>query len=304
MAQSRVERPVRGTQLLVEHISGVFRRPLLLAIEVGWRWLFGIPFLWVFWQQAQRILAAYPLDSSGLVSLDTQNPWVEATQISTGLSFYEPHVLAALRWLLPAAAMVWIVISGLGRAALIRRLDARMRFRPFTMMIFNAGWLALFAVVVWGWACSMQWLAATHIRVAGEPDLIGYFIWAIFLSLGFFTVFALASWPFSIAQLLAGLEGRSVFSALGESLRLGKHFTSKLVEINLVLGIVKLALIVLAMVFSAAPLPFADELGSGALQVAAAASVVFYFLANDFFQVVRLKAFVEFWKVFRGSASV
>jgi hypothetical protein len=147
----------------------------------------------------------------------------------------------------------------------------------------------------------MQWIAATHIRVVGQPDLVGYFIWAIFLSLGFFTVFALASWPFTIAPVLAGLEGRSALSALGESFRLGKPFTSKLVEINLVLGIVKMALIVLAMVFSAAPLPFADELGSGALQSASAASIVLYLVTNDFFQVVRLKAFVEFWKVFRGS---
>jgi hypothetical protein len=73
-----------------------------------------------------------------------------------------------------------------------------------------------------------------------------------------------------------------------------------LVEINLVLGIVKLALIVLAMVFSAAPLPFSDELGSDALHMVSAASVVFYFVANDFFQVVRIKAFAEFWRTFRG----
>lgn len=301
-AQTPLARPVRGTQLLVEHISGVFRSPSLLAIEVGWRWLFGIPFLWVCWQQAQRILAAFPVDSSGLASLDTQNPWVEATQISAGFSFYEPHVLAVLNWLLPAAAVCWIVISGVGRAFLFSRLEPRMRFRPIAMMIFNAGWLALFVLVIWGWVCSMRWLAATHINVPGEPDLIGYFIWAIFLSLGFFTLFALASWPFSIAPMLANLEGRAAISALGESLWLGKPFTSKLVEINLVLGIVKLALIVLAMVFSAAPLPFADELGSGMLHLVSAASVVFYLVANDVFQVVRLKAFVEFWKAFRSSA--
>jgi len=293
-------RPVRGTQLLVEHVGGVFKHPALLAIEVGWRWLFGIPFLLVCWRQAQQILAAYPLESSGLNALDTQNPWIAATQISNGFAFYEPHVLAVLRWLLPAAATSWIVISGLGRGFLLTRIDARLRFRPITMMAFNGAWLAVFGLAVWGWLRSMQWVAATHVSAGGEPDLVGYFIWAIFLSLGFFTAFALASWPFSIAPFLAGLEKRSVLSALGQSLRLGKPFTGKLVEINLVLGIVKLALIVVAMVFSAAPLPFSDELGSDAMHMVAAASMVFYLLANDFFQVVRLKAFLEFWRVFRS----
>ncbi len=178
-------------------------------------------------------------------------------------------------------------------------MGADMRFRPFTMMVTQGAWLGLFALAVWGWLRSMQWVAATHIAVTGEPDLVGYFIWAIFLSLGFFTAFALTSWPFSIAPLLVLCEKRSLASALRESLRLGKPFTGKLVEINLVLGIVKLALIVVAMVFSAAPLPFSDELGSGALQMVSAASVVFYLVANDFFQVVRLKAFLAFREKFR-----
>ena len=104
MAEPNATRPVRGTQLLVEHMGGIFRRPSLIAIEVGWRWLFGIPFLLVCWQQAQQILAAYPLESSGFNSIDTQNPWVAAIQISNVIAFYEPPVLAVLRWLLPVAA--------------------------------------------------------------------------------------------------------------------------------------------------------------------------------------------------------
>jgi hypothetical protein len=52
--------------------------------------------------------------------------------------------------------------------------------------------------------------------------------------------------------------------------------TAKLVEINLVMGIVKLALIVLAMVLSAAPLPFSDQLGPDALHVVWAAATIFF----------------------------
>ena len=120
-----------------------------------------------------------------------------------------------------------------------------------------------------------------------------------FFSLGFFTTFALVSWPLSIAPLLALLEGLSTPSALGQSLRLGRPFAGKLVEINLVMGIVTLALIVLAMVFSAAPLPFSDELGPSAMHFVWAASVTFFLVANDFFKVVRLRAFIEFWRAFR-----
>ncbi len=299
MAGVQTNPPLRGTQLLVEHMGEVFRHPSLVAIEIAWRWFFGIPFLLVCWKQAERIIATFPLESSGFNSLDTQNPWVAAVQLANVASYYEPHVLAVLRWLVPAAALAWVVVSGIGRSLLLRRMQAGLPFRPVAMMVLQAAWLALFALTLWGWFGSMQWVAATHIAVPGEPDLIGYFIWAIFLLLGFFTAFALISWPLSIAPLLALLERRSVLSALGQSLRLGRPFAGKLAEINLVLGIVKLALLVVAMVLSAAPLPFSDELGPSAMHFVWAASVVFFLVANDFFQVVRLKAFVEFWRVFR-----
>ena len=306
VADNQKKTPVRGTQLLVEHLGVVLGRPALVAIEIGWRWLFGIPFLFLCSHQIHEILTAYPLEDSGFNSIDTQNPWSAATQLAGVFSYYAPHVFAALRMLLPAA-FAWILISGIGRGLLLTLLpsksDSRLPFRPLTVMILQAVWLVMFAVTFWCWFRSMQWIVATHIAIAGEPDLIGFAVWAIFLTLGFFTAWALLSWTASVAPLLALLEKGSALSALGESLRLGKAFTSKLAEINLVLGIVKLALLVVAMVFSAAPLPFSDELGPQGMHFVVAVSGLFFLVADDTFQVVRLKAFLEFWRVFRAPAS-
>jgi hypothetical protein len=278
----------------------VFERPSLSAIEIAWRWLFGIPFLLVCWMQAQRILVAVPLESAGLTSLDPENPWVAAVQLDHALALYRPHVSAVLRLLLPLAALAWVVVSGLGRSLLLKRLDPSLRFRPFGMVVLQAVWLVVWAALCFCWFRSMQWAAATHIAAAGEPDLVGFSFWAIFLSLGFFTAWALVSWPVAIAPILMLLEDCNPAQALARSLRLGRPFTGKLVEINLVMGIVKLALFVLAMVLSAAPLPFSDQLGADTLHWITAAAAIFYLVASDYFQVVRLKGFVEFWKMFRG----
>ena len=286
---------------MVGHIGWVIRRPLLIATEVGWRWLFGIPLLLVCWKQWQNILAAFPLESSGFNSLDTQNPWVAVVQLANVWTYYQPPAFAVLRWLLPSAALAWVAISGIGRNLVLKRMESRLLFRPVEMIALQAAWLALLATTFWGWYCCMQWAAATHISAGGEPDLVGFAVWAIVLSLAFFTAWALLSWSLSVAPLVMLLESRSALSSLGQSLRLGKAFTSKLAEINLVMGIVKLALIVLAMVFSAAPLPFSDELGGSAMHVVWTASTIFYIVANDLFQVVRLKGFVEFWRTYRGS---
>ena len=298
--------PLRGTQLLVEHMSTVFRRPALVAIEVGWRWLFGIPFIYLCAAQIRQILAQYSLQASGFNAIDTQNPWNAAPQLSQVIAYYEPHIAALLTWLAPAA-VVWTLISGLGRAVLLQRMLTKsggsVRFRPFTIILLQAVWLILLGLFFWAWFVSMRWAWATHVTEGAEPDLIGYFMWAIFLSLGFFTAWALVSWTASVSPILSLLEGDSALSALGRSLRLGKAFSSKLAEINLVLGIVKLALLVVAMVLSAAPLPFSDELGPQAMHFVWMGSVTFFLIADDAFQVVRLAAFAEFWKVYRGPAA-
>ena len=45
--------PVRGTQKLVDQMGWVFRRPTITALEIAWRWLFGVPFLLVCWRSAK-----------------------------------------------------------------------------------------------------------------------------------------------------------------------------------------------------------------------------------------------------------
>ncbi len=291
---------LRGTQTLVGQMGWVFARPALIAVEVGWRWSFGLPFVSVALLEAIKILIVLPLEAAGLATLDPQNPWLAAGQLSNAWALYQPHLAVVLRWLLPAAALAWVIVSALGRSLLLKRMEPTLRIRPISVMLLQAAWLGGFTLACWAWLRVLQWVATTHITPNAEPELIGLSVWTIFLSLGFFTAWALTSWALLVAPLLMLLEKRSAFSALGQTLRLGRPMTAKLVEINMVMGIVNLALIVLAMVLSAAPLPFSDLLGPEALHVVWTAALIFYLVAGDYFQVVRLKGFLEYWKLFRG----
>lgn len=279
----------------------VFAHPSLTLLEVAWRWAVGIQIIRIVVQNWIQIITVHPLEASGIASLDKQNPWVAAVQLSNVWHFYEEPVAAVLRWLVPVAVLAWAAVSGIGRNIVLRRMEPGLRLRPLAMMTLQAAWLIVLCAVFAAWFGCMRWVTATHINAGGEPDLIGFAIWAIFLSLAFFTLWALISWALTMAPLLALLENRGVLSSLRQSFLLGGEFTGKLMEINLVMGIVKLALIVLAMVFSAAPLPFSDELGPEAMRIVWMGSVIFYLVANDYFQVVRLKGFVEFWRTYRAT---
>jgi len=295
--------PLRGTQTLVGQMSWVFARPSLTLLEIAWRWLFGIPFLVLCFRAAQRILAALPFDSSGAAAIHLENPWAAVGQIGGVWSLYRPHVAAALPSLLLPPAIVWSVLSGLGRNLVLKRIAPGLRFRPATVIVLQAAWLAELAAVLSGWVFSMGWVASKHLAGPSEPDLVGYSIWAIFLTLGFFTLWALVSWPFAMAPIISLVEARSAASALRRTFTLGRELTSRLVEANLVMGIVKLMLLVLAMVFSSVLIPFSDEVGAGALHIEWFIVAAFYCVASDYFHVVRLRGYIEFWNACRQPAA-
>lgn len=288
---------------MVDHMAWVFRRPRITVIEIAWRWIFAVPFLYLCWRQVRLIAIALPPDRAGVNLLNTQNPWIDGVQLGVVWTNYLPYVLHVLVWLAPAGFIAWSIVAGLGRALVLRSLEPDVPWRPFTVMFFQACWLALLIGVFVAWYECVQWIAATHIADPNAPDLVGYSVWLIFASLGLFTLWALISWPFTVALIVALLERRSALSALAQSFRLERNFTAKLIEINLTMGIVTLMLIVLAMVFSSAPVPFSDELGSGALHFAIALSFLIYCVASDYFQVVRLKAFAQFWHIFRSPSA-
>ncbi len=292
---------VRGTQSLVHTLADCWSRPSLLALEVAWRWLFGAPALLLLYHEGARILAATAgqLEALGIGQFTLQDPMHGAVIIADAYAVLVPPVLHAAMWLVPLLAAGWSLVSGIGRNLVLRRYDAHLPMKPLQLIILQLLRVTALAGSFAAWFAAIRW-AANYALSGDPPNIVLYCALVICLSLGIFTLWALLSWVFSIAPLLALLEDRGVASSLYRSLRLGP-LTGKLVEINLVMGIIKLALIVLAMVFSATPLPFESVMQGPPLYIWWAIVSLLYLAASDFFQVARLVAFTQFWRLWSGS---
>lgn len=296
----------RGTQSFVHILGRVGRRPSLLALELVWRWTFGIPLLGLLYITGLRIwnTNAGRIHATGIFDFSLQFPMNGALSIAETWEVLRASLGHALAWLLPVAIVAWAVAAGVGRNCVLRRYDRRLPWRPhITIVLELLRILALCsAFALWfsliRWAASYSLAGASPASEAGgEPNLVLYCALVIVFSLGIFVVWALLSWIFSIAPLMAILERRGPAGSLRRALHLGP-LTGKLIEINLIMGIVKLGLAVLAMVFSATPIPFEAEIHGSALYMWWAAVTLLYLIASDFFQVARLAAFVELWKVY------
>ncbi|HWZ52970.1 MAG TPA: hypothetical protein VNW54_16055 [Granulicella sp.] len=306
--------PVRGTQSFVHTLSACWQRPGLTGLEVLWRWAYGVPALWVIGSRLKAILAAhtqgtFELSRLGLdralladpVGALTADPMGVVGKVTQAVAVLLPDVVRVAVWLAPVLLVAWVVVSAVGRTSVMRRVDARLSSRPGTLMLLQAIRMAALAGTLALWWVAIQ--ATARLAVSGpmaagqEPELVLYCALAIVATLGLFTLWAVGSWVFSVAPLLAMLRGLGAGASLRAAFRLGS-LKWKLIEINLVMGIVKIALIVLAMVFSASPLPFETVATEGFLVTWWAGVTVLYLVGSDFFHVARLVAYLDLWRAY------
>ncbi len=291
---------------MVSILAECWRRPGLIARELAWRWVFGLPALALLFWCAKRLLTILFAAHTGLEDFSLQQPVAAAQILRASYLAIAPTALHMAMWVAPLLMIGWAIASGLGRAFVFRKLASEMGFRPISLCLLQLLRVIALVLTVMGWFAMMRWAAVgniTEVSSGTEPSTVAFAAWLICLSLGSFTVWALWSWVLSIAGVLMVAEGRSLPSALAASVRQGP-MTTQLVEINLVLGIVKLALIVLAMVFSAVPLPFEAQMSGTPLYLWWAFVGVLYLVASDFFQVARLAAFLDFWRRARSAQAV
>ena len=290
---------IRGTQSFLDTLAECWKRPSLLGLELLWRWGFGIPALALLSWEAYRILSSVSLAGTGIGHFSLIDSVTAAQIISAALDVLLPPVREVARWLLPLLALAWALASGFGRSLVLRKYDPTLRSAPWMMVVLQLLRIVVLGASVALWFVCLHWAAWSSLS-GFSPDLVVYFIKAIALSFAIFFFWAVVSWIFSIAPLLALLEHTGIVASLRNSLRFGhgslRGLRSKLVEINLVLGIVKAALVVLAMVSCATPVPFKEEINGTSLYVWWAMVTVAYLAASDFFQVARIIGFIELWR--------
>lgn len=281
-------------------VTWVWRRPLLTVIEVLWRWVFGIPALWLVYRACSNVLGAVPWQSTHIESLTVNQLLTDPLRASITLADFAgmilPGITQAALWLGPVLLCAWILISTLGRTVLLKRMDPQLHRKPGTLLLLQAIRLLPLLVIGATWWFGLQTLAhkvvLEPIANGEEPQMMVYVGGAIILSLGLFVLAAGVGWIFSAAPILAMRNNTGAAQSLRDVLHL-QHLRGSLFEINMVLSVVKIMLLVLAMAFSAFPLPFANVITEEYLLFWSAVVGVWYFASSDFFHVARLSGYLR-----------
>ena len=294
-ADSRRVAPVRGTQSFVGVMAAVWKRPSLTGLEITWRWSFGVlafAFVWFF------------AHGTMLVWIEKFRN-IEAILARGSLVARLLNDVYAQLWPLVAGIAIWGAFAGIGRGIVLKRWDPSLRARRGTMILLAmiraywfAGLLALWFAMLIKLARMCVWTPMEH---GLEPSYVPGFAIAVTGTLLLFMLWALVSWILRIAPVLAMLRGLGAFASLRATNRIGA-LRSKLIEVNLVMGIVKVALVVLGMVFSACPLPFESVESPTFLMWWWIGVGVLYLIASDYFHVVRAAAYDALYRLHESAS--
>ena len=293
--------PVRGTQSFVGVMTAVWGRPSLAGLEIAWRWAVGAIALY----GASVGLGSYGVDvhvnTEGLQNLSAFQPIAAISSLQTLAHSIGAYTVPTLRWLVPLVVVLWLVVAALARTVVLRRLDPALRARRFAMLVLGTLRAGLLAVVwgmwVWGVAFAVRVSIMGPAGRGAEPSIVLFCAMLIVGTLGLYVFWGAVSWPLFLAPLLAMQLGVGPGAALKAAFKSGA-VRGKLIEINLVMNIVRIALIVLAMVFSASPLPFSSVETQTFLNCWWGGVGLVYLGMSDYFHVVRSAAYLSLWRAY------
>lgn len=303
VGERQIGGPVRGTQSFVGVMSEVWRRPSLMVLEILWRWIAGgVVLALAVWQTLLRWRGVH-LHTSALEAMTVFQPVAAFHTIDVAAEAVARVVTPLAEWLVPLAVVLWVVLGALGRTVVLLRFDKRLKARPTAMVMLGALRMVVLAAMWALWIWVVLWAGKVAITGpasrGGEPNVVLYCALVICGSLVLYVVWAIFSWPLHMAPLLAMEQNVGAHKALAGAFRSGP-VRGKLMEINLVMNIVKIALLVLAMVLSASPLAFTEVATQTFLLWWWSGAILLYLVWLDYFHVVHVVAYLRMWRALRG----
>jgi hypothetical protein len=278
-------------------MAEVWRRPSLTGFEVATRWLAWLPVLWLCGASlgSRGIGIHVDLNSAAEYATRLQN-WFAPLIHGDYVVGFEPQVLLRSLPTVAVLGALWGCLAAFGRTVLLRRVETALLPRPIAVCVLAMARVVAFTAMVGLWLATIvfAWMHFVQTPQAhGEyPGYVPGFAVVLVVTLGLFMVWATTSWMLRLAPMLAMARGLGPVAALGAAWKTGP-LRSKLIEINLVMGVVKVGLLVLSMALSACPLPFADNQTRGFLVEWTLGVAFLWMLASDYFHVVRLASYVR-----------
>jgi hypothetical protein len=277
----------------------LFRLPSLGLAEIAWRWSFGLAVVALLAFSFREYLSTLPVTAAEMFLLRTRQPALIVQAIASILKGSAPRAFGAVIVLAVALTLAWIMLTSLGRAAILKTLFEHFRentaSKPQTwhftslmgLNLLRAG--ALLAAVV-SFVGAMLLAGAASPKTDPSPGSALLIFWMLTLFIGL--AWSTLNWYLSLAAIFVVGEEQSTFGALAAAADLCRNRPGAVIAPATWFGIAHAVAFVVATSVAAFPLAFAELLPAGIVLGGVILVTLVYFAIADFLYVGRLAAYV------------
>lgn len=278
--------------------SAVWRQPSLFLAEIAWRWSFGGAFLSLGLLAFYEFLQTVYVTRGDLFLLRTRYPIFVSQALAHIFRGSGPRLVAATLVLVPALAVLWIVLGAIGRAAVLRALLDR--FAPNVTPAARPLWALMglnFLRVALALSALVGVLGATILSgffsspKAPRPGLV--FLAFVALAGAVYLAWSTVNWYLSLGALFAVRDGKDTFAALDAATELCRRRSGNVSGISFGFGVMHVVAFVIGTTVVAYPLSLAGLLPAVVTVTIVALVTLVYFAVADWFYLARLAAYVS-----------
>jgi hypothetical protein len=274
---------------ITQGLRTVSRDPLIFMLEILWRWVFGLLACLLVFATGAMLLGPLPIMKRWPVVSNSHNPQMMAAFfLGIYLQLGNKLMIAAFAGSV-AIALVWAILSGLGRSLIVKRLRTGgtvLRFRSVMALQFLRGYLT--------WLCVLSLIAAVVVEIkiatnGSKPDLVMFYIMAmpsILLIGGFWLV---TNWYLTLASIF-GRDGQSFAAAFRQARQTVAKQLSDFAGTGFVFLLLRLVLLLVALTICGLSSRSVSSPQTYFTLVVVVAAV--YFAVSDYLHMARLASYL------------
>lgn len=271
--------------------AAIHQKPVIIAIEIAWRWTFGLIATILLWMGTRAFLAGLRVSPDEEQALRGHDPTMIAAALTHILQ--QGGVLQRLFGIMAAVAIpsviVWIIAATLGRATTLKRLmpASNVNMEAILGLTVSRAALLVFGVLAW-----YAWMIlCAFVTLTGEPNYPLYLFLSMLALPLIAGVWGVLNWLLSLAPVIAVRDSSTAWKAYAETVRAIRRRRGEFTSVSTWLALPRLAAMVIALMLVVVALIATDSvmIGSVALTIITLAYCAF----ADYLYVVRLAAYVR-----------
>ena len=275
---------------ITQGLRAVWRDPVIFLLEIVWRWSFGILTVLLLFAAGAVLLGPLPIGDYWANAWHSRDPRKIGSFVLTVLLILGIKAVIAAIVVPIAIAIVWSVLSALGRGVIVRRLHAGLTplgFRSILALQFLRAFVTWLSVVLLIAAIVGEALIATR---GPRPDLALYYLLVMPSVLLISAFWLVLNWYLSLAAIFGrqGQSFRGAFRQARQEVRLQRSDFAGT-------GFVFLLLRAVALLVALAICGLASQMAGSAPQSYFTLLMVValtYFAVSDFLYTARMAAYL------------